>query len=80
MQSPNRLERETLRLKASHIKQTGLRLINCVDRKYLLTAGAMGLLYAVVTPPFQVPDEPNHFYRAYQVSSGEVSPRGRTIC
>jgi uncharacterized membrane protein len=32
----------------------------------------MGLLYLIVTPPFQVPDEPNHFYRAYQVSEGQV--------
>ncbi|MCK9423309.1 MAG: DUF2142 domain-containing protein [Bacteroidales bacterium] len=27
-----------------------------------------GLLFAFITPPFQVPDEPSHLYRAYQVS------------
>lgn len=29
-----------------------------------------GLLFIYYTPPFQVPDEPHHFYRAYQVSTG----------
>ncbi len=29
-----------------------------------------GALFAVVTPPFQVPDEPAHFDRAYRVSEG----------
>ena len=27
-----------------------------------------GLLFAWITPPFQVPDEPSHFYRSYQVA------------
>ncbi len=29
-----------------------------------------GLLYLLITPPFQSPDEINHFYRAYQISEG----------
>jgi hypothetical protein len=28
----------------------------------------IGALLVALTPPFQVPDEPNHFYRAYQVA------------
>jgi len=35
----------------------------------------LGVLFIVVTPPFQVPDEPNHFFRAYQVSEGEFIPQ-----
>src|SRR5689334_2713329 len=37
--------------------------------------GALGVLPLVfLTPPFQVPDEQYHFYRAYQIS--ELSLRG----
>lgn len=32
-----------------------------------------GFLLAIVTPPFRVPDEINHFYRAWQVSEGVFS-------
>ena len=35
----------------------------------------VGALLVAVTPPFQVPDEPNHFYRAYQVSEGRLVPQ-----
>ena len=31
-----------------------------------------GSMLLFVTPPFQVPDENRHFYRAYQVSEGEL--------
>jgi len=31
-------------------------------------APLFGLLYVLATPPFQSPDEPQHFYRAYQIS------------
>lgn len=30
-----------------------------------------GILFLLVIPPFQVPDEPNHFFRAYQISEGK---------
>jgi uncharacterized membrane protein len=33
---------------------------------------AFGGLLLVITPPFQVPDEQVHFYRAYQVSDGRL--------
>lgn len=32
------------------------------------------LLLLFVTPPFQVPDEPNHFYRVYQLAEGHILP------
>jgi uncharacterized membrane protein len=31
-----------------------------------------GLAFAAVTPPYQVPDEPFHFFRAYEVSEGRL--------
>ena len=30
------------------------------------------LLLVFITPPFQVPDEPQHFFRAYQLSEGKL--------
>lgn len=32
----------------------------------------LGLAYLALTPPFQVPDEPNHFLRAFQISQGSI--------
>jgi uncharacterized membrane protein len=42
------------------------------ERVYLVLALCFGLAYLVVTPPFQVPDEPAHFRRAYELSEGRV--------
>ncbi len=37
---------------------------------FLVLAGVFGLLFVFITPPFQSPDEPNHYFRAYQISTG----------
>lgn len=40
--------------------------------RFFLAAGLLGgLAFLAGTPPFQVPDEPAHFYRAYAVSEGQ---------
>jgi hypothetical protein len=40
--------------------------------RFFLGAGLLyGLLFLVATPPFQVPDEPAHFYRAFALTEGE---------
>ncbi|MCB0667091.1 MAG: DUF2142 domain-containing protein, partial [Saprospiraceae bacterium] len=39
-------------------------------RFFILTGAIFGSLMLVLTPPFQVPDEVNHFYRAYQIVDG----------
>ena len=44
------------------------------QRFFLLTALTFGLLVIFITPPFQVPDEINHFYRAWQLSEGQFLP------
>lgn len=35
---------------------------------------AFGTVYALLVPPFQSPDEYNHFFRAWQVSEGQYLP------
>ncbi len=37
----------------------------------------LGLLYVFITPPFQIPDETNHFYRIIQVAQGQFIPDKR---
>ncbi|MCB0570779.1 MAG: DUF2142 domain-containing protein [Phaeodactylibacter sp.] len=37
---------------------------------FLRLALPFGLLYALLAPPFQAPDETSHFYRAYHLSEG----------
>lgn len=37
---------------------------------FLFFAVILGAFSIVVTPPFQIPDEPVHFYRAYQIADG----------
>jgi uncharacterized membrane protein len=39
-------------------------------RFFVVTALLFGLIFLVVTPPFQGADEPVHFLRAYQISEG----------
>ena len=40
------------------------------EKVFLFFGIVYGVLILLITPPFQVPDEPNHFYRAYQVAEG----------
>ena len=40
---------------------------------FSLTAVVFGLLFIIITPPFEAPDEPVHFFRAYQVSTLNLS-------
>jgi uncharacterized membrane protein len=39
---------------------------------FLLAGLLFGLVLLVATPPFQAPDEPGHFYRAYALSEGTL--------
>ena len=41
---------------------------------FAIMALLFGGLFIGLTPPFQSPDEPNHFLRAYQVSEGHFFP------
>lgn len=44
------------------------------NRAALRLALFSGLLWAALIPPFQSPDEPNHFFRAWQISEGYFFP------
>ncbi|MBC7487904.1 MAG: DUF2142 domain-containing protein [Cytophagaceae bacterium] len=39
---------------------------------FTVCATVFGLIFLILTPPFQTPDEINHFYRAYQISEGTL--------
>lgn len=41
---------------------------------YVTVGGLCMLAMCLLTPPFQVPDEPQHFYRSYQLSRLEIRP------
>jgi len=41
---------------------------------YLAVALIWGVALVVVMPPFQVPDEPAHFYRAWGLAQGQILP------
>ncbi|PBQ32208.1 hypothetical protein CNR22_10635 [Sphingobacteriaceae bacterium] len=42
------------------------------EKFFLFTSLFFGLCFLFITPPFQVPDEPNHFYRTWQIAEGEL--------
>jgi len=43
------------------------------DRSFLWLGSLGALLFLLLTPPFQVPDEPVHWFRAYQISEGRLT-------
>ncbi|MBI0477245.1 DUF2142 domain-containing protein [Sphingomonas sp. MA1305] len=45
-----------------------------LDRIYLTFCAPILLALIYILPPFQAPDEAAHFYRAVQISHGEISP------
>jgi len=40
------------------------------ERAFLIVGFIFGVAILILTPPFQVPDEPQHFFRAFQLSEG----------
>lgn len=47
-------------------------LINAPARVFLLLTSVFGIVFIFIFPPFQVIDEPSHFFRAYQLAQGEI--------
>jgi uncharacterized membrane protein len=43
-------------------------------RLFVAAALVLGLAYIFITPPFEVPDEQNHFWRALAVGRGQLLP------
>ena len=48
-------------------------LISKPENTFLIFALFFGLLFVVLTPPFQVPDEPEHFYKMYGFTEGSLT-------
>jgi uncharacterized membrane protein len=48
------------------------RLLESPEKAFLALALLFGLLFLIALPPFQVPDEPAHLFRAYQLSDGKI--------
>lgn len=46
---------------------------------FLLVALPIGIAMAFLTPPIQVPDEAQHFRRAYQISTGQLASERRGL-
>ncbi|MBV6341014.1 DUF2142 domain-containing protein [Candidatus Magnetobacterium casense] len=42
------------------------------ERVFVFFASCFGVLFLLLVPPFQSPDEYAHFYRAYQISEGRM--------
>ena len=42
-----------------------------VSNTYIGVLFIFGIIYIFITPPFQVPDAPAHFFRAHQISQGD---------
>jgi uncharacterized membrane protein len=49
--------------------------VHPAERCFALVATVGGLAVLLVLPPFEVPDEPAHFFRAYEVSEGGLVAR-----
>lgn len=52
-----------------------MKLLDRPDWFFAAASLIFGLVLAAVTPPFRVPDEPDHFFRAYLVSEGQLRLR-----
>ncbi|TAF54479.1 MAG: DUF2142 domain-containing protein [Oscillatoriales cyanobacterium] len=52
--------------------------IEILQRWFVVIAAISCLAVALITPPFQAADEYLHFYRAYQVSTGQLIPDRKT--
>ncbi|ADP77896.1 Protein of unknown function DUF2142, membrane [Methanothermus fervidus DSM 2088] len=45
-----------------------------VEKIFLIIALIYGILFSFLVPPFQVPDEKWHFYKAFSISEGHIFP------
>ena len=50
-------------------------LRNPIATAFVALSLVFGTLFAFLTPPFQVPDEPSHYLRAYAISEGSFRVR-----
>jgi len=48
-----------------------------IETVFLVLCLVFGTVFMFLVPPYQVPDEPFHMYRAYQISQGTLVPERR---
>lgn len=77
--SPGELPASAGQAGVGRLWAVGAATIAALDRcrleyVYLVVALIWGIMLVVVMPPFQVPDEPVHFNRAWGLSQGDVFP------
>lgn len=65
----SKISRSVDQVKSSSVRWAGFSSkFLSPERAFIILGSIFGLLFLLVIPPFEVPDEPQHFYRAYQVS------------
>lgn len=47
-------------------------LFNIPEKAFVTIGLIFGILFLLITPPFQAADELNHYYRSFQISSGQI--------
>ncbi|MDR3292417.1 MAG: DUF2142 domain-containing protein [Methanobrevibacter sp.] len=52
-----------------------MNLINKPEFIFVVLALIFGLIFVFANPPFQVPDENSHFYKAFEISQGHLIPK-----
>lgn len=55
-----------------NLKLSWSQFFKSPEKAFLSIGLLFGILFLLIIPPFQVADEINHFYRAYQVSEGKI--------
>src|SRR5437764_6793120 len=53
------------------------RMTPAMRRTVIALAAVLGVAYAVLTPPFEVPDEVFHFWRPLVIAAGQLMPQRR---
>ena len=56
------------------MKRGNFSFFNKAENAFLIIGVIFGILFLLITPPFQVSDEYNHFFRSYQISEGRIIP------
>lgn len=54
---------------------TKLNMPSLPEKLFVSIGLFYGILFLLITPPFQTPDEPAHFFRALQLSEGQLLPQ-----
>ncbi|MDR3223208.1 MAG: DUF2142 domain-containing protein [Methanobrevibacter sp.] len=56
-----------------------MNLVNKPEYVFVVLALIFGLIFVFANPPFQVPDEGSHFYKAFEISQGHLIPKSNVI-